>query len=95
MNDDVSLICQSCGVCCSNGWNIHFPKEDNNIPKELTEESDLLYLNKMKSINGRCCALEGEVGKKVICTIYDKRPQICRAFEYGSEACLKIKISSL
>jgi Fe-S-cluster containining protein len=95
MNDDVSSICQSCGACCSNNWNVYFPKNDNDIPTEMSEQTSLLGLSKMKSINGRCCALDGEVGKKVTCTIYDKRPQICKSFEYGSQDCLKIKISSL
>jgi len=35
-----------------------------------------------------CCTLRGRVGERCSCTIYDRRPGACRAFEPGSSACL-------
>lgn len=38
----------------------------------------------------RCSALTGAIGKKVACTVYDKRPDVCRAAERGSKKCIYI-----
>ena len=35
----------------------------------------------------RCAALEGKIGEKVGCAIYDERPNVCRAFEVGNTLC--------
>jgi Fe-S-cluster containining protein len=35
-----------------------------------------------------CAALRGSVGHRVSCSIYEHRPDVCRAFEPGSSACL-------
>lgn len=33
----------------------------------------------------KCCALEGRVGERVRCTIYENRPSTCRHFEASFE----------
>lgn len=45
----------------------------------------------MKTENNRCVALEGEVGTKVKCSVYNCRPQACRLFEPGSQLCLEAR----
>jgi len=81
--------CLSCGACCSHfrvsfyfgelqgapgGW----------VPVEMTSKiSDFRVAMKGTEIgNGRCVALQGEVGKSgVSCSIYLNRPSPCREFE--------------
>jgi hypothetical protein len=35
----------------------------------------------------RCAALSGRIGEKATCGIYEWRPNPCREFEEGSDAC--------
>ena len=39
----------------------------------------------------RCCALEGDVGKSVKCSIYEDRPSVCSNFENGGERCIALR----
>lgn len=41
--------------------------------------------------DGRCVALRGEIGKRVGCASYDRRPKACREFDPGSEGCLEAR----
>lgn len=38
-----------------------------------------------------CVALDGRVGEAVTCSVYERRPDNCRALEAGSEGCLKMR----
>jgi Fe-S-cluster containining protein len=43
---------------------------------------------KRHAVHGTCCsALEGRIGRRVACGIYDDRPRGCRAFRAGSRVC--------
>jgi Fe-S-cluster containining protein len=37
--------------------------------------------------NGHCVNLYGSPGEQIGCTIYEDRPQVCRAFDAGSDRC--------
>lgn len=39
----------------------------------------------------RCAALEGEIAKKVTCSAYKDRPDVCRDFEVGGHECLRAR----
>ena len=41
----------------------------------------------MRCSGDRCDALQGEIGKSTACSIYDIRPDVCRACEPGDDAC--------
>jgi Fe-S-cluster containining protein len=41
----------------------------------------------MRCSGDRCSALLGEVGQSTSCSIYDLRPDVCRACQPGDEAC--------
>jgi Fe-S-cluster containining protein len=45
----------------------------------------------MKTTNSRCVALTGKVGCDVGCSIYNNRPNACRAFVPGSQLCLEAR----
>jgi Fe-S-cluster containining protein len=78
--------CQSCGACCSfdASWP-RFTLEDDaaiaRIPAKFVARSG------MRCVGDRCSALLGEVGKSTACSIYDIRPDVCRACEPGDDAC--------
>ena len=79
--------CTKCGACCCFKWSWPVLRRDRsdatNIPKEMQREDYPL----MKTIDGRCVALKGEMGDKVCCKIYNDRPNSCRKFTPGSELC--------
>ncbi len=80
--------CQSCGACCaySRDWP-RFTLEDDadlaRIPAGFVDDS----LGRMRCTGERCVALSGEIGVGTACTIYDVRPQVCRACLPGDDAC--------
>ena len=81
--------CQSCGACCSTSaeWPRFSLESDEvlaRIPEALVDDA----LGRMRCEGDRCAALSGQVGKHTACTIYDIRPDVCRACEPGDEACL-------
>lgn len=78
------IDCQSCGACCA------VP------PALLTPEVRALYegweqvgsdFKVTPWRNGRCTALAGTIGERVVCTIYAMRPVRCRVYEPGGPLC--------
>jgi Fe-S-cluster containining protein len=41
----------------------------------------------MRCVGNRCSALLGEVGVAATCSIYETRPDVCRACQPGDEEC--------
>ena len=87
--------CITCGACCvkyqvSFYWGEAEPSESAHpVPKEYFDDRSSFYrvLKRKKDSAGnlRCIALEGEVGKKVGCGIYENRPTPCRDFNFSHE----------
>ncbi|NNF00150.1 MAG: YkgJ family cysteine cluster protein [Pyrinomonadaceae bacterium] len=87
--------CLDCGVCCSAVLTVQVAKSDPT-PDELLWEITIEGKNRSVTVdktmrrigeNGRCIALEGELGKSISCNIYEKRPNLCRLFDAGSDKC--------
>lgn len=77
--------CLSCGACCAHfrvslHWSEAEPDLGGRVPIALTET----FGPHQRSMRGtwakqpHCIALEGVVGQRVRCTIYDARPNACR-----------------
>ncbi len=82
-------LCQSCGACCaySREWPRFTTESESDlerIPPALVDDS----LGRMRCNGDRCAALIGEVGVATSCSIYEIRPEVCRACEPGDDACL-------
>ena len=45
----------------------------------------------MRCFGNRCSALEGEVGSRVSCSVYETRPLVCREFQLGTEDYLMVR----
>jgi hypothetical protein len=77
--------CLTCGACCAHfRVSFYWAEADDatpgGVPAALTEKLDDARAV-MKDTNRPhpwCVALEGEVGRRVACAIYDRRPKVCR-----------------
>lgn len=78
---DVS--CSNCQACCCRLQAMLFG--DPKVPDHLTV-TDARGVRSMDRLDdGWCLALDRET---MTCTIYEKRPWICREFEMGKYECL-------
>jgi len=81
--------CLSCGACCASFrvsfyWAETTLAQAEGVPVELTEPITPHY-NCMKGTNHKqphCIALQGVVGQRVSCTIYQQRSSTCREFDW-------------
>jgi len=80
--------CLTCGACCaffriSFYWAEADDVTAGGVPVHLTRKLND-FRRAMISIDGhtpRCIALVGAVGQRVLCSIYENRPSVCRGFE--------------
>lgn len=79
--------CLHCGACCAHFqvsfyWSEAQPHPGGWIPAEMVEEVNGLISCMIGTHQARphCIALNGTVGRKVFCVIYEDRPQACRDF---------------
>jgi len=80
--------CIQCGACCAS-FRVSFSVKETEhggswqVPNEMIESSGGDWYS-MKGTNKKhrpaCNALEGTIGKKVSCQIYESRPSPCRNF---------------
>ena len=96
LNTSVPTDCQRCGVCCYSPsaeyvWVTGYDWE------RLGAEADALahFIGNrafMKMAGGHCAALRMARTENAelffVCSIYDRRPEICRVLERGSPECL-------
>ena len=92
--------CLSCGACCA-AFRVDFHRADlaacgqPGVPPEMALPVTVT-LRRMRGTDDsppRCVALVGEIGERVSCSIYDRRPGPCRDFApyaplgVGDDAC--------
>lgn len=85
--------CQTCGACCAS-FRVDFSVFESethggSVPEGLALplNGSLCRLRGTDHARPRCAALSGRIGEKVGCGIYEWRPNPCREFAEGSEAC--------
>lgn len=100
-----SYDCVLCGACCVSPFEgegyIHVEADEAELLRRLSlpvidiasAEESLLLLGTRINRQGRrvCQALDGRVGRRVECAIYESRPRLCRQFEAGSPECLEAR----
>lgn len=85
--------CLTCGACCAflfavgvkptdatppeNVWNVTDETGEFVIDGYLTRDTETLF----------CAALEKTADAQMVCGIYERRPEVCRNFEAGSDKC--------
>ena len=78
--------CLSCGACCA--FSREWPRFTLETEAEILAISPALVSTRGMRCNGdRCSALDGEVGVKTACTVYEVRPHVCRSCEAGDPEC--------
>lgn len=86
--------CQSCGACCAYSYDWpEFTDESDRHLSRIPIELCNCDTGRMKCVGDRCCALQGEVGKSVSCSIYKNRPNVCRQFKPGTAGCEMVRRS--
>ena len=85
--------CTSCGACCA-GFRVDFSvhetqAEGGSVPDGLavTVTDTISRMRGTDHGQPRCAALSGRIGERATCGIYEWRPNPCREFEEGSDAC--------
>ena len=79
--------CDICkGMCCMGTVDVYSSDEIFYDETLVVEDPDQKYDRLMRMVDGHCIALKD--GK---CTIYEKRPAVCRAFQVGSNCCINIR----
>ena len=98
--------CLICGACCASpfigeGYIQLDPDEEERLGRSglpvlevVPDPEDRIVMLGTKR-NGQgvlvCAALTGRLGRRVACTIYEDRPQLCRQFEAGSPECYQAR----
>jgi len=80
--------CMNCGACCvafraSFYWAEGDDTMEGGVPVHLTVNVNAFRraMRRTNSQDQRCIALYGTPGQRVQCTIYERRPSVCRNFE--------------
>lgn len=88
MPNDADNPCTACGACCAH-YRVSFYCGELSggsgglVPAELTSRvtAFIACMRGTETGNGRCVALQGELGKPgITCSIYANRPSTCREF---------------
>lgn len=94
--------CLTCGACCAS-FRVSFDSSQLDceiggyVPEGLAQrESEHLCRMRGTDYNPpRCAALQGKIGEKVFCAIYEFRPDPCREFaQHGSFGVLNAACNS-
>lgn len=92
----MAFDCRKCGACCCEFDVLLDPVDSDRFEAESAlVQLTVLYQGRFhpaprfmrRDERGRCVALSGEPGD-CACGIYEQRPELCRAFEAGSDDCL-------
>lgn len=93
--------CLECGACCAYFHQVPVLMTDPT-PGALTwavtepgepgcEGDEHVRWLKREPAAGRCVALDGRIGQRVSCAVYELRPNSCREFERGSDRCRAVR----
>jgi uncharacterized protein len=77
--------CAGCGQCCHLLVEL-MPGVDDRVPAELVVERSGVRCMDQEG-DGACVALDPET---LLCTIYERRPQVCRDFKRGEALCRRV-----
>lgn len=90
--------CLTCGACCDNYSIVPMSMAESehlNDYMEVTVDSEPgIVIDRLINRDweaGRCKHLRGEIGRDIGCSVYEKRPGVCRVFEAGSDKCHEIR----
>lgn len=84
---DPSITCASCQACCCKLEVLLMGEDD--IPARLTTEDEWGGEVMRRLDDGWCVALDRDT---LLCTIYERRPGVCRDYDMGGLDCIEERI---
>jgi Fe-S-cluster containining protein len=87
---DTGVSCANCEACCCRLEVLLI--SDNGVPECFTEIDEWGGRRMARLEDGWCAALDRNT---MSCTIYEKRPWICREFEMGDYECISERAANL
>jgi len=98
--DDDLPPCDSCAACCVSDAEryVRVTGDDYERLGESAASWTRFLGNRcfMRMVDGHCAALERDPATgHLLCSVYDRRPQICRDLERGSLACAADRLRSV
>jgi len=78
-----AVTCSTCAACCCQLEVMLIT--DTGVPERFIDTDDWGGEVMLRLDDGWCAALDRNT---MMCTIYDRRPLICREFEMGSPECI-------
>ncbi len=108
MSKLTSADCRKCGICCTSltyedTYVNLTPKDEENLGKRFVRlnviKSEIRTrptINKTGPLKGvedcRCIALRGSLARQVSCSVYERRPDVCRkALRPGDKQCHEVR----
>ena len=79
------VSCSTCRALCCRLEVRLIDDSDDQVPAEYTQVIDGFYTAMKQSKDGWCSALDRLT---MLCTIYEKRPYLCRDYQVASDDCL-------
>lgn len=88
-----TIDCTACGACCFGGHDryIALLPQDRDRMILTTATTDIAGQRFMTMSCGHCAQLVATPEGRLVCAIYDDRPEACRAFRAGSFECNKAR----
>ena len=83
LHRDPSITCEKCDACCCR-LRVMLVTE-TGVPDRYIETDECGSRSMAQLDDGWCAALDRNT---MMCTIYEKRPLVCRLFEMGDYECL-------
>ncbi len=80
------VSCSTCKALCCRLEVRLIDDSDDQVPEEYTEVVEGFYTAMKQGEDGWCEALDR---KTMLCTIYEKRPYLCREYQAGDYDCMK------
>jgi len=87
--DVTEVTCSDCQACCCRQQAMLFG--DLEVPAQFIATNEHGADSMARLADGWCAALDRVTLR---CTIYEKRPWICREFELGGDECLEARTNS-
>ncbi len=84
---DRSISCQRCDAVCCRQTVLVMP-EDRGVPRHMIDRTREGLEVMAQDEDGWCVAVDPN---RMDCSIYDRRPGVCRAFAMGSRDCRDVR----
>ena len=81
------ITCAACAACCCKLQVLLMSGDD--VPEHLTEHDERNTTEMRRGSDGWCAALNRDTLR---CTIYARRPSICREFAMGGNDCVDARV---